>query len=339
MNDMNDFVDVVGQSPTKSQFPTLGAAIIVKNAEKTIGRTLGSLTGLVDQIVVVDTGSTDGTAEIVSRSGADLYFKRWEDDFSKARNHALGFLRTEWCLIIDADEQLDAQHFAAVRTRMDDAELGGLQVCIHNSLSENSSTSIDHHYTRIFRRHPAIRFRGIIHEQIAESIRECGLRIDESEAEIYHDGYRQVTDEKTERNSSMLKRELERDPDDVWTKYHLGLTEFGAGRLQEAFSLLKELRISPMLTVEQQETATIRCAQCALAEDNFMLVEELLMRPCVDSEREGLRQYVLGAAYCNQLNFAAGLRSFTLARQSQTRLVDQEVLQKTIEQINSLRRH
>lgn len=323
--------------------PSIGAAIIVKNAESSIGRTIESLEGFADQVVVVDTGSTDSTPFVAARHGAELHYKKWQNDFSAARNHALRMLRTDWVLVIDADEQLLTERTPELVDQLidqlNDTSIGGLQVCIHNALSANDATSIDHHYTRLFRRLPSIKFEGSIHEQVADSIRVAGLRIERSAVEINHDGYREVSQQKTERNASMLRNELEKNPNDVWTQYHLGLTEFGAGHLSEAAALLEPIRTSAHLTNEQQEIATIRCAQCALAADDFLRVEELLQHPCEDSEREGLRQYVLGAAYCNKLNFAAGLRCFVQARDTKSRLIDQDLLQNTINQINSLKRH
>ncbi len=336
--DMSDIIIRQFRPASELGVPTLGVAMIVKNAEDTIEAALQSVAGAVDQVVVVDTGSTDSTPFLVARSGAELYFKRWENSFAAARNHALSFLRTDWCLILDADEVLDTENFFEVRQRMNTHGLGGLQVSIHNSLSAQNETSSTHSYTRLFKRHPKIRFEGAIHEQVADSIRALGLCIEQSECEIYHEGYKNVGPHKTERNADLLRQELRDKPDDVWATYHLGLTDFSAGHLKEAAALLNPLRTSPMLTVEQQETATIRCAQCALAEDDFMRVEELLAQPFGDNEREGLRQYILGAAYCNKLNFAAGLRCFQMARDTQTRLVDQQVLETTISQIESLRR-
>ncbi len=317
--------------------PSIGAAIIVKNAEHTILDTLESLEELVDHVVVLDTGSTDATRVLATRWGAEVHCHLWEDDFSKARNHALSLIRTDWCLCIDADEQLTSSSFDSIRERMDDPTIGGFRVRIQNALSDDDSTSIDHSFTRIFRALPAIRFRGAIHEQVADSIREAGLRIEESDIILNHDGYRNVDEAKTSRNATLLRKELQERPDDVWTQYHLGLTEFGAGNLKEAYTILYPIRESQFLSLEQQEIATIRCAQCALAEDDFMKVEQLLLQPCMDSEREGLRQYVLGAAYCNKLNFAAGLRCFTMARESQSRLVDQKQLSSIIDQIRQLR--
>lgn len=83
--------------------PTVSAVMIVKDAQ-TLARCLTSLQGWVDEIVVVDTGSTDGTVAVAESFGATIGHFAWVDDFSAARNHALSLATSEWVLVIDADE-------------------------------------------------------------------------------------------------------------------------------------------------------------------------------------------------------------------------------------------
>ena len=82
------------------------AALIVKNEEELLEQCLRSLQGLVDETVVVDTGSTDRTQIIAQEYGARLYEFKWRNDFAAARNHALNQVRGEWVLYIDADERV-----------------------------------------------------------------------------------------------------------------------------------------------------------------------------------------------------------------------------------------
>ena len=85
---------------------TLGTAIIMKNEEEMLPRCLNSLKG-IDQIVCLDTGSTDSTVEIAKKYTDKVYTHyTWNSDFAEARNEALKFLETDWCLVIDCDEVL-----------------------------------------------------------------------------------------------------------------------------------------------------------------------------------------------------------------------------------------
>src|ERR1700722_6294832 len=84
----------------------LSAALIVKNEEKFLGSCLRSLKGLADEVVVVDTGSTDRTTDIAIAEGARLYHRPWTGDFSAARNEALNLARGDWILYVDAEERV-----------------------------------------------------------------------------------------------------------------------------------------------------------------------------------------------------------------------------------------
>jgi len=87
--------------------PKLSLCMIVKDEESVIEDCLKSVKGVVDQIVVVDTGSRDSTIEICKRYGAEVYYYRWRDDFSAARNESIKYARGDWILWMDADERLD----------------------------------------------------------------------------------------------------------------------------------------------------------------------------------------------------------------------------------------
>jgi len=84
----------------------LSACMMVKNEENRLGRCLASLKDVVDEIVIVDTGSTDRTIEIAKSFGARVYNHPWQDDFSLHRNQSLSYATSEWCFVVDADEEL-----------------------------------------------------------------------------------------------------------------------------------------------------------------------------------------------------------------------------------------
>ncbi|MBL7999373.1 MAG: glycosyltransferase family 2 protein [Candidatus Kapabacteria bacterium] len=319
-----------------SGLPSIGVAFIVRNAAATLARAVESVRFIANQIVVVDTGSTDGTPQLAARLGAEVYFREWDNDFSAARNFALRHIRTEWILSLDADEELDEASFRAARHLMASPETGGLNLVIANILTPDGGTEHRHRYTRIFRRNPAIAYTGKIHEQIAESILDAGYGIAETEILIRHNGYINTDAGKIRRNAELLRAQLAENPRDEWTAYHLGLTEFAAGNLHHSSQLLTPLLNSGGLTAEQREIATIRCAQIALANDDVLRVDELLAFTSTDTHREGLRQYILAAKYSMEHEFDRALRTLLMHECASSRLVDAAMRQRTIDGLRAV---
>lgn len=327
---------IIGKDLMEEKIPTVGVAMIVRNAAHCIAQAIESVRYIARQVVVIDTGSTDNTAVIATRQGAEVYFFSWTNDFSEARNYALRHMRTDWILALDADETIDEESFHKEFALLMNASTGGVQTCIVNTLSQDGSTSHSHFYTRLFRRDVRIRYSGAIHEQIADSIRSAGYSIAESAILIRHHGYADVQPEKVERNARMLRSALEEHPNDAWTQYHLGLTEFAGGNLSESKRLLTPLLDSPDLSPEQREFVAIRCAQAALAEDDLLGTERLLNFSSSDIHREGLRLFILGAAMSMQQDFSRAILYLTSAATVQSQLIDQVSRNNIVEKLREM---
>src|SRR3989304_7047785 len=91
----------------KSPRPTLSLCMIVKNEEQFLGQCLDSVQDIVDEMIIVDTGSTDSTVEIARRYGAQIFHHPWQGSFSEARNYGLQYATGDWILQMDADEELE----------------------------------------------------------------------------------------------------------------------------------------------------------------------------------------------------------------------------------------
>jgi glycosyltransferase involved in cell wall biosynthesis len=198
----------------------LSAVLIVRNEERFLGECLRSIRDLADEVVVVDTGSTDRTREIAMDAGARLHQFQWVDDFSAARNHALDLARGEWILYVDADER--------VRSCSDQSHVG-YSVLLHARPGHTPYREM-----RIFRNHPTIRFRGIIHETIWPGITAyratCGGRIGRSSVVLEHHGYEGDQALKHARNLPLLSRALREDPTRVFVLCHLATICLAIGR-------------------------------------------------------------------------------------------------------------
>ncbi len=224
----------LGGTPDPNIGITLAACLIVKNESKNLDRCLKSLVDICDEIVVVDTGSTDNTVEIAKKYGAKIGHFDWCQDFAAARNASLDLATTHWVLWIDADEELDSNSLNAVREGLIRPHFGGYFVRIVNYVGEEGTANqYVHSPVRIFQRRPEIRFAGRIHEQILQCFDEHGfLAANLSNVTLHHYGYRPSEMEekqKLERTISMLEREVREHPRDSFHWFNLA-NAYSVGR-------------------------------------------------------------------------------------------------------------
>jgi tetratricopeptide (TPR) repeat protein len=249
------------QEPESAPRPRLSLCMIVKNEERFLRNCLESARGLVDEIIMVDTGSTDGTLEIAREYDAKIVPHPWHDDFSEARNVSLEHAAGEWVLWLDADEEIAPGTQEAFRNAMDTApaNVGAYLVEFHNWLQsttrkEGSEMAI-HHACRLFRRVPGVRFEGRIHEQNLRSLQSLGYKQTRVEGLIIdHFGYAgeiMTLRNKHERFIRMLIREVEECPDEAYRNFHLfnlGNAYFTQGDMENAAHYLG-------LAAEEPDTA------------------------------------------------------------------------------------
>jgi tetratricopeptide (TPR) repeat protein len=187
----------------------LSAALIVRDEERHLGACLAAIQPLVDEIVVVDTGSIDRSVEIAARHGARVFEVPWREDFARARNVALDHAGGDWILYIDADERATAT--GDLRAALQSPDLVAARVPFRASI--RLTPYLEH---RLFRNRPEIRFRGAIHETLVPAIRELveheGLRVGDAPLAIEHLGYEGDLRAKHRRNLPLLRRAVEENP-------------------------------------------------------------------------------------------------------------------------------
>jgi tetratricopeptide (TPR) repeat protein len=197
--------------------------MIVRDEAAFLEECLSSISEVVDEIVIVDTGSTDGSKRIARAFHARLFDFAWCDDFSVARNEALARATGEWLLYIDADERLRP----AARSSID-ALLADDSAVAHTVLFRPQSGYTRYREYRVFRNDPRIRFHGAIHETMLPALHAVaahdGRRIGHSTLAIDHVGYDGDQQRKHRRNLPLLRARLEREPDHVFSWHHLGRT-------------------------------------------------------------------------------------------------------------------
>ena len=205
--------------------------MIVRNEAARLEACLASAAPAVDEIVIVDTGSTDGTQALARSAGARVVEWAWRDDFAAARNQALAAARGSWVLMLDADERLAPDAAALIRTLTAAGGADGFNCQLVSRLPEDQpSPTITHSYCRLFRPLAGVAFEGRVHEQIAPSIIRAGGRIAASDITILHEGYADVSPTKLARNLRLLECALAERPNDAFVNFNLGLTLVSAGQ-------------------------------------------------------------------------------------------------------------
>jgi len=221
--------------------------MIVKNEERNIARCLRSAADVVDEIIVVDTGSSDGTAGVASECGARVIEAAWTQDFAAARNVGVQEASGEWILILDADEELAPGAASELRSLASHTPASGILLPVWNMLGGEDDGATINPVLRMFRNDPRHRFEGRIHEQIAISI----MRADPSaklclgETVIHHYGYRPsvvAEKDKMRRNTELLLRSVEEEPDNPFHRYNLGVEHLRAGRPADALESFREAK-------------------------------------------------------------------------------------------------
>jgi glycosyltransferase involved in cell wall biosynthesis len=226
---------------------TLSLAMIVKNEEATLGHCLASVRGLVDEIVVVDTGSTDGTLALAEAHGAKITQFPWIDDFAAARNESLRRCTGDWVLVLDADEAVDSKDHSLIRQAIRKDRPAAYRLLLRNYFLDGNQTSVDEAATlneslytegsqfryyadgrglRLCRRLAGLAFRGRIHELLDPFFEERKSAIADLDAVVHHYG-------KTFKDREAVK-----------LRYYLGLAEREArahpGNHQFWFNLLQQ---------------------------------------------------------------------------------------------------
>jgi tetratricopeptide (TPR) repeat protein len=216
----------------------LSAALIVRDEESVLDACLASLEGIVDEIVIVDTGSVDGSLAIARRHGARLFHRPWDDDFSAPRNLSLERASSRWILYIDADERLTGIDREGMGRLLAEAD----EVAFRILLRPHSAMTPYFEY-RLWRNDPRIRFEGRIHERVVPAIHAVAdadrRPVSDSTAMLLeHVGYEGDQRRKHLRNLPILTRFVREQPEHLFARHHLATVLEGLDRHDEAERVL-----------------------------------------------------------------------------------------------------
>ena len=303
--------------------------MIVKNEEACLPDCLRSVQSLVDEMIVVDTGSSDKTVEIAGSFGAEVVHYPWNNDFAEARNVSLRHATGDWILVLDADEAVAPEDLARIRQLVQDPDVTGyklVQRTYSNATTMAEWLAVEHPcpeargcsgytpspYVRLFRRDRDIYFEGKVHEIVEYTISKMGGRIVETDIPIHHYGY--ISDSDSARRKERLYRGIVEE------------MEAGSGSAEARSYLYKGIGC---IELKEYEDAMVFLKKAeTLAPQNAMILFNLGL--CTDAQGrsdEAVHYYHLVLAYDPGHVGAYNNLAAVLTREG--RLADAEVLYRT----------
>lgn len=198
---------------------TISLCMIVRNEEKLLPQCLESVNAFVDEIIIVDTGSNDGTIEIAERFGAKVYRHPWEGNFSTHRNQSISYASSEWIFIMDADEELKRESGSIIQEAVSEKDIDSVMGVTINFFNKRSSKALLYQ-VRLFKNNQNIYYQGSVHNQLK------GLRYTKKyPIYIYHYGYdleKEILKKKHIRTTELIKKQIEKEPNNYF--HHLNLS-------------------------------------------------------------------------------------------------------------------
>ncbi|GIV59757.1 MAG: hypothetical protein KatS3mg043_0846 [Rhodothermaceae bacterium] len=280
---------------------------MVKNEAENLERCLSLARPHVDEIVVIDTGSTDGTQEIARRY-ADVFEEiEWPGSFAVARNYTFDKAGGDFILYLDGDEYLpDDRHWQRIRKIIRHPEVAAAQLLVHNLLPEGKIMAADRIWQeRIFRNDPQIRYEGRVHHQVQEKLlaymERTGRKLVRVEAEIIHTGYALSAEGMVQKYTpriELLKAEYTRPRSAKYRAYYgyqLAVAYFILKQYQDVVDITGELDYR-LLSPQNAFYTHLLAAQAALKLNNIPAALVHANEMLTLDRREPIAYYTTGLA-------------------------------------------
>jgi glycosyltransferase involved in cell wall biosynthesis len=222
----------------------LSLCMIVKDEATTLPKCLASVKNVVDEIILLDTGSTDRTPDIAKQLGAEVHHFKWCNDFSAARNEALKYVTGDWILVLDADETLTTQIVPYIHEAIQSDSYILINLVRHEVGAEQSPYSM---VSRLFKNHPDISFSRPYHALVDDSVSAILAKEPDwqvgylPEVAILHEGYQKnaiAQQNKYAKAQAAMESFLVNHPDDPYVCSKLGALYVQTGKIAQGFELL-----------------------------------------------------------------------------------------------------
>lgn len=294
----------------------LSLCMIVKNEEEYIERCLESVLSLVDEAIIVDTGSTDSTVSLVKKYGnkIKLYFYEWKDNFADARNFSLKKASGEWIIIVDADEVINYDK-SKLYDLLDKTKFNAYAIPIYNYTS-TTTTVLSSSMVRLYK-NGSLTYRGVIHEQpVFTNPDEKYSIVDEAFCKIHHYGYLPDVIERKEklsRNLKLIELEVQRDPLKPFNWYNLGNTYVKSRKPSEALDcFLKTYELCGNTRYTYYPQLILKIAQCLWTLRHSQECKEFIESRLIDKELSLMPDlyYYLGLSYIDLIEYDRAIECF-----------------------------
>ena len=222
--------------------------MIVRNESTNIEHAIASVRDVADEIIVVDTGSSDNTVAVSQALGATVADFVWNDDFAAARDYAIDLANGAWILSLDADEVLASTAIETLRAFVSNDPAGPTIATIDIISTFDSGEAEQAPAPRLASNHPDIRFERPIHEELGSLSGRPVIRFHANGVHLDHHGYKRAErsrQTKEERNLRLLLASVEREPTNLIFQYYLSLEYAAQGMYREAI-LMYQSKIAAM---------------------------------------------------------------------------------------------
>lgn len=252
---------------------TISLCMIVKNEAAYMEECLRSVHDVVDEIIIVDTGSKDQTRDICRKYGAKVIEYEWNNHFAAARNESIKHAVGDWILYLDADELLDTERMPNFKEELGKSKEVLIHIAVLNyvgdRLSKNPDGTFIYHQPRLFRNHLGIYFEGRIHEtlKLPQSLLDGGFGY--LPLIIHHHGYlhdRVRNKNKSQRNMELLGMEKENMDANPWIGYHLANEFYRLEDYVNAFEYINQSIIRFLLLGQKPPSLIYRLKYAILLE-------------------------------------------------------------------------
>jgi tetratricopeptide (TPR) repeat protein len=202
----------------------LSVCMIVRDESESLPSSIGSVKKIADEVIVVDTGSTDDSVEVAKSLGARVVSHVWRDDFADARNVSIREARGDWILCLDADETVPQESEDKILAAIS-GDADAYFVRIESRVDSSAGRTFVNFFPRLFRNIDGVGFEGRVHEQVHQSFERIHADVRVSDIALNHSGYALSETErrgKAGRNADLLRKEVETRPGDALAWFHLG---------------------------------------------------------------------------------------------------------------------